>query len=156
METRTLIQSQANVLRVTALKKGDVVKLIEKEYSSNEIYYAVVIDMLNTGKDTFLQLLQYKKQYGDITALIKTYDGSKDIALFPATIAEVQEHFQSAIKSMKQKIEDKKKELHKEQEALIKLESFTEGELSQKLTEASFEEITQEAYNKRVEELKQL
>jgi hypothetical protein len=156
METRTLIQAQANVLRVTALKKGDVVKLIEKEYSSNEIYYAVVIDMLNTGKETFLQLLQYKTQYGDISASIKTYDGTKDIALFPATIEEVQEHFESAIKSMKTKIEDKKKELQKEQDALVKLEGFVDGELSKKLTTASFEEITQETYNKRVEELKQL
>lgn len=156
METRTLIQAQANVLRVTALKKGDVVKLIEKEYSGNEIYYAVVIDMLNTGKETFLQLLQYKKQYSDITASIKTYDGSKDIALFPATIAEVQEHFESAVKDMRNKIEDRKKDLQKDQEALAKLQSFSEGELSRKLTAASFEEITQKTYDKRVAELKQL
>jgi len=66
------------------------------------------------------------------------------------------EDFGFVIKSMKIKIEDKKKELQNEQDALIKLENFADGELSRKLTVASFEEITQEKYNKRIEELNQL
>ncbi len=153
METKTLIQAQVNVVKITALKKGDVVKLIEKTYSDNEIYYAVVIDMLNTGKESYLQLLRYKQSYGDITAEIVTFDGEKDLAILPATIKEVAEHFERAIDSMKVKIKVAKETLQKDINAMKKLEHFSTGELSKKLTEASFEEITQKVYNKRLEQL---
>lgn len=50
MQTRNLIQASANILKITNLVIGDCVKLVEEEYSSPQIYYGVVTDLLNSGE----------------------------------------------------------------------------------------------------------
>lgn len=156
METRTLIQAQANVLRVTALKKGDVLKIVEKEYSAIESYYGVVIDLLNSGNESFIQILRYKKSYNDFTAEIKTYSGDKNLALFPTSVDEVKEHFDDVIKALESEFIKKRKELEKNQEALQSIKEFVNGEKSKKLTDSSFVEITQEQYNIKKAQLEAL
>ena len=149
MQTKTLIQAQANVLRVTGLKKGDVVKIVEKAYSSVEIFYGVVIDLLNSGSKTYIQLLRYKKSYGEFTAEIKTYDGEADLALFPVEVNEVYDHFDSVVKSMDNDLKTQRKELQKKEEALEEIRLFVSGEKTKQLTQASFTEITQEQYDEK-------
>ena len=61
MQTKNIIQTVANVIKITSLKKGDVVKMIESGYSSPESYFAVVLDLLNDGENTYIELLKYKK-----------------------------------------------------------------------------------------------
>lgn len=147
MQTKSLIQSAANILKITNIKKGDVLKMIETAYSGTQTFYGVVIDLLNTGDKCFIQILRYEKSYGEIKAEIKTFEGDKDIAIFPAEISEVKEYLQDALKRMASKIEDQKKALHELIEATNKAEEFVSGALSQKLTVASFEEISQAQFD---------
>lgn len=156
METRSLIQAQANVLRITALKKGDVVKIVSKEYSSIDILYGFVLDLLNSGSECFIQILQYKKQYGDFTAEIKTYSGDKDLALFPVEVSEVKEHFDGVVASLEKDFIKKKDELEKNRSALENIKTFVNGEKSRQLTNASFTELTQAEYNDKKALLTQL
>jgi hypothetical protein len=157
LEVKNLIQSAANVIKIVNLKVGDVFKMIETGYSENEMYYGVVLDLLNSGKESFIQILRYKKSYGDITAEFKTYSGSKDISLFPATIEEVQQYLKEAVEHARRKVSEKKDELQKLIEATSKAEEFVSGELSKTLTLMAFKEQSQEAYNverKAIEEKK--
>ena len=145
--TKNIIQTVANVIKITSLKKGDVVKMLDKDYSSVETKYAVVLDLLNDGENTFIQLLKYNVSYNDIKAEIKTYKGGDDLSLFPTSKEEVEEYFTRAVKSIDEKIEDKKEELQKLIEANQKAKQFISGELSKTLTEVEYKEQTQEQYN---------
>lgn len=153
METKHLIQSQANVIKITSLVQGSVVKILEKDYSSYTTYYGIVIDLLNSGSKTFIQILRYKQSYGSIDAEIKTYTGEEDLNIFPAKVEEVEAFFADTLKSVKRKVEDKKRDLQKEVEALEKLEEFVSGEKQKELLEASYTSLTQEEYDRKLKEL---
>ena len=161
MQTKNLIQTTANVIKITNLKKGDVVKMIaDGGYSSPEIFYAVVLDLLNDGENTFIEMLQYKKNYSSVKAEIKLFKGTDDISLFPTTTDEVKEYFESAIKQTEDDIEFKKEELQKKIDGLEKAKEFASGELSKKLSEVEYSEMQQEKYDaikaEKQERLKEL
>lgn len=147
MQTKNIIQTVANVIKITSLKKGDVVKLIESNYSSPESYFAVVLDLLNDGENTFIELLKYKNNFGYVNAEIKLYKGGDNVSLFPTDISELQEHFDGSIKSIEKDIENKKDELQKKIDGLAKVKEFVSGELQKKLTMVDYKEITQEQFN---------
>ena len=154
MQTKNLIQTQANVIKISTLVKGDVLKIISKKYSDTyETKYGVVLDLMNTGNKTFIQILEYTKDYNSVEAEIKTYAGTDDLTIFPATLDEVKSYFKEAINTVKENIKEKKKELQDKIEALKKAESFANGELSKSLTEPEFLEITQDEFNKKKQEL---
>ena len=155
METKTLIQSSAKILRITELQKGNVVKYIDKTYSTIEAHFGIVTDLYNSGNETFIQMLLFKKSYNDVTGEVKLFNGSADLALFPATIEEVRADMAGALKGLKEKIDTGEKELLNKREAYLAAESFISGELSDQLTEASFETLTTEEY-KEEEKIKQI
>lgn len=147
MQTKTLIQAQANVITITSLSKGNVVKIIDTTYSQPEIKYAVVLDLMNDGTNSFVELIEYKKSYSKLDAEIKIYEGDTELALFPCEPDEVKEFFGKTIDSLKKDIDNKKEELFKLEESCKKAEEFVSGELQQKLTKASYAEITQDEFN---------
>lgn len=149
MMTKNLIQAAANVVKITRLSKGDCVKLIEdSSYSSPEIYYGVVIDLLNEGEKCFVQILRYKKSYSAIDCDIRTYSGDKDITLFPCTVEELYEHFNEAISVIRRDIISAEKTLNDKKLGLQRAEEFVSGQSSRKLQSSSFKEVTQEEYLK--------
>lgn len=156
MKTTTLIQAQANVMKLTALTKGDTVKIIEDDYSGAKIFYGVVLDILNTGEKTYFQILKYEKSYNDISASIKTYSGEKDMSLFPATPEEIKSHLDECVKDMDKKIIETKKDLQNKIDAVEKAREFINGEMAKSLKSASFEEITQKEYDIKKEEKKKM
>ena len=155
METKTLIQASAKILRVTELHKGNVVKLVDKEYSSHEIKYGIVLDLLNSGMETYIQLLLFKKSYGEIAGELKLFKGTTDLALFPATIDEVKEDMGEAIERLGESLLKERKTLDDKFLALAKAKEFVTGKLSQDLTEASFETLTIEEFQEE-EKLKKI
>lgn len=148
MITKSLIQAASNVVKITRLAKGDCVKLVEDKYSEPEIYYGVVIDLLNEGEKCFVQILRYKKNYSAIDCDIKTYSGDKDVTIFPCTVDELEEHFRDAIKSIERDILSAEKSLNDKKLGLQKAKDFVSQETGRKLQNASFKEITQEEYAK--------
>lgn len=154
MQTKNIIQTQANVIKITSLVKGNVVKIIEKEYGdSYKTCYGVVLDLLNSGTKTFIQLLKYEKSYNDVKAEIETFSGNDDLTIFPATIDEVKEFFSGSIARLEADIEKEKKELQDKIEAVEKAKTFANGELSQSLSEPEFSEMTQVDFNAKKQEL---
>lgn len=147
METKNLIQTTANVIKITNVKKGDILKIAKEEYSSVELYYGVVIDLLNTGSKSYITILQYKKSYGDISAEIKTFKGTEDLSIFPAEINEVKEYFEEAVNKLEKTIEEDKEKLQTKIDAVNKAKEFISGELSKTLSVVDYQEITQKEFN---------
>ena len=154
MKTANLIQAQANVIKITSLVQGDVVKILEKDYGDTfKTFYGVVTDLMNNGENQFITIAMYEKNYGGFITKIKTYSGNSELTIFPATIEEVQSHFTEALKSMQSSIETKRKELLEQESSLQIAKEFVNGETSKKLSECSFKEITQKEYNEQKQAL---
>ena len=149
MQTKNLIQTQANVIKITGLTKGSVVKKVEDSSYGDNIKYAVVLDIMNDGEKTFLELLEYTKSYNDIKGEIRVYSGDKELALFPTSVEEVKEYFEEATKRIEKDIETDKEDLQKKIASLEKAKEFISGELSKTLLEVSWEEMTQDEYKER-------
>ena len=134
MQTKNIIQTQANVIKITSLVKGNVVKIIDDSSSySTDIKYGVVIDLMNDGSKTFLEILEYKKSYGDVSAEIKLYSGDKELNLFPASVDEVKEYFETTLSYISKSIEQDKENLQKKINGFEKAKQFVSGELSKNL-----------------------
>ena len=152
MQTKNLIQSQANVIKITSFKVGDVFKFMEEGYSSVDTFFGVITDLYDTGEKSFIETIMYKKNYNEVTASTKIFKGGDDIAMFPATQAEVNQYLDSALNSLASNISKKKEELEKEENAYEKALAFKSGEMSKKLTEMSYTQQTQIEYNGQKEE----
>ena len=157
MQTKNIIQTQANVIKITSLVKGNVVKIIDDSSSySTDIKYGVVIDLMNDGSKTFLEILEYKKSYGDVSAEIKLYSGDKELNLFPASVDEVKEYFETTLSYISKSIEQDKENLQKKINGFEKAKQFVSGELSKNLLETSFVEMTQADFDAKKMEREKL
>ncbi|HAB99726.1 MAG TPA: hypothetical protein DCE71_07895, partial [Parachlamydiales bacterium] len=137
MITQNLIQAAANVGKITRMSKGDCVKLVEDGYGSPEIFYGIVIDLLNSGEKCFVQILRYRKSFMAINCDIKTYAGDKDITIFPATVDELQEHFKDAIIAIERDVKRLEKDLSDKKMGLQRAQEFVSMESSRKLQSAA-------------------
>jgi hypothetical protein len=146
MKTQNLIQTVANVIKITSLKKGDVVKIIDSSSYNTEVSFAVVLDLMNDGENAFIEFLKYKKSYNSVDAEIKIYKGTEDLSLFPTNIEELKENFNNTIENLNNKIEEKKEELQKMIVGRDKAKEFISGELSKTLSEVEFSEIEQSKF----------
>lgn len=146
MKTQSVIQQSANVVKLVSLEVGDVFKIINDGYSSPEIKYCVVTALHNSGEKSFIEVIQYEKSYSSVDASVKILKGNDDLSIFPATIEEVEEYFESAIENIEKDIKDKEKKLEHKKRALTRAKEFVSGELSKKLSSAKFLEMTQQGY----------
>lgn len=156
MQTKQFIQSSANVIKIVSLKKWDIIKYLEKKYSDFETHYWVVTDLNNNWIKTFIEILLYKKSYGQIETSLKTFSWDEDLEIFPATLQDIEEYFEKIEVSMNKEIQDKINEINKKQEALKRFKEFCTGEMSQQLSTPEFISISQEEYNKKIKEKKEL
>jgi len=153
MKTKTLIQSEAKILKITSLKKGDVVKMVEEDDNNIKMTYCIVIDLLNEGSSTYIEFLQYKRNSWSNVIDIenKIYSGTNDLKLFPSSIQELENYFGNLVQKLSNEIKEKEEELSKKKLNLKKVEALISGELSKKLASVSYEEISQEDYDKMKE-----
>lgn len=149
METKNLIQTSANVIRITNLKKGDIYKRYEDSSYSSSLYYGLVKDIKNNGEETFIEAIEYKKSYSSIDADLKIFSGSKDLAIFPATLDEVQEEFGSVIQKLEKEIIEKQKEIANKTKCIEDTNKLLSGQMSKMVQSAEYKELTQAEFNQK-------
>jgi hypothetical protein len=139
METRSVIQASANIVRITQLRIGDVYKRVDDEsYGGTKIIYGVVTDLMNDGSNCFIEAIEYNKGYGAVTANVVCHSAKKDLAIFPTSPDEVRKYLSDAIVGMEKSISDKKQEILKAEQALVDAKAFVSGEVAKQLTAAQF------------------
>jgi hypothetical protein len=141
METKSIIQATANIIRITQLAKGNVYKRIEEQYSDVKIRYGVVINIFSDGQKAFIETVEYEKSYSGVSkGEIKVFAGDKDINICPCTPEDVQEHFGDAIRQLREEVETKRDELEKAEKLLVDAERFANGEMARNLSTPVFTE----------------
>lgn len=153
MQTKNLVQTSANVIRIVNLKVGDIYKRYEDSSYSSGLYYGLVKDIKNNGEQTFIEAIEYKKSYSSISADLKIYSGEKDLAIFPATLDEIQEEFSSVVSSLEKEIKQNEEEISKKKKCIIETNKLLSGELSKMLQSAEYKVMTQSEFNQRKLEL---
>lgn len=153
MNTKNLVQTTVNVIRIVNLKKGDIYKRYEDSTYSSGVYYGLVKDIKNNGEEVFIEAVEYKKSYSEISADLKVYSGDKDLSIFPATLDEVKEEFSSVVIKLKEEIENKKEEIKNKEKCIEDTNKLLSGELSKMIQSADFKEMTQAEFNQRKIEL---
>lgn len=140
------------------MKRGDVYKRIDDTSYSDKVRFGVVVHLYNNGEKTYIEAIEYKVGYGDIDAERKVISGDADVSIFPATVGEVEEHFVNALNSIERKIVEKRDETARLERTLEMAKEFVSGELTKKLTEPEFEEMTQREYvvGKQMKELEKI
>jgi hypothetical protein len=147
MQTKQIIQSSANVIRITNIAKGNVYKRFE---DSDYVYYGIVTDVLNDGINTIITATEYRKSWSSMEVSQKIMKGEKEYVLFPADIKEIESEFQSVISSKERDIVGYRKSIA-EAEATIELTNkLISGELSKEPSSPSYKELTQEEFNEKV------
>lgn len=156
METTNLIQSTAKMIKITSLKKWDLIKYIDDSSYSTDVKYWIITDLMNTWEKAFIEAILYKKTYSDVNVELKIFKWNQDVNIFPATIDDIQEYFKAVEKDMIKKIEEKKDEIYKLEKWLATFKDFVSWETTKKLSTPDFISITQEEYqeNKRLKEEK--
>lgn len=149
MQTKSVLQASANVIRVVNLKVGDVYKRIDSRYSDKELRYGIVQGIYNDGESTHFEALEYKKDWSDIQADYKIFSGEDDLALYPTTVEEIKEHFSSAIQSLEKKLKDKKEEVAKLEHSVELGQKFISGEMQKELSVIDYKEQSQEEFNEQ-------
>lgn len=149
MQTKNVIQTSANVIRITNLKKGDIYKRYEDSSYSSSLYYGLVKDIKNNGEETFIEAIEYKKSYSSVDADLKIFSGSKDLAIFPATLEEVQEEFSGVVEKLEKEIKEKQKEIENKTKCIEDTNKLLSGQLANMIQSAEYKEITQAEFNQK-------
>lgn len=146
MDIKNIIQASAKIIKITELSVGNVVKFVEESsYSSAQVKFAVVSDLLNDGDKTFVELLVYSQDYSDGVKLEKKLLsgglGDNKVALFPATKSDLLTSFQELKDSVNKKIEDKSNELLKLKANFKLLTEMVEKNDGAELSTPKFQEL---------------
>lgn len=147
MQTKNIIQTSANVIRITNLKAGDLYKRVDDSSYSTSIKYGIVKAILNNGEKTFIEAIEYTKSYSTIKAEMAIISGEKDIAIFPATIDEIKDEFNGLEANLLKEIETKEKEIEEKKKCIAETRMLLSGELVNTIQSAEFKELTQGQYN---------
>lgn len=147
MQTKNLIQTSANVIRITNLKIGDLYKRYSDSAYDNSIYYGIVKAINNNGENTFLEAVEYNKSYSSITADFKVFSGDKDLSIFPATLDEIKDEFSKIVDKLEDEIKNKQLEIENKKKCIAETQLLITGELTDKLQSADFKTLTQSEYN---------
>jgi len=146
MRTKSIIQASAQIIRITSLTPGDVVKVIQKDYNEKKIFFGTILDVLNDGDQTFVTIALFQRNYGRIEGKVLVASGDEDIAIFPATVDEARMELQSLYDYTLREIEREEQQLADKKAALNRAKDFLSGTLSENVRDASFQVYSQDEY----------
>jgi hypothetical protein len=137
MQTSTLVQASADVVRIVTLRKYDVYKRLDKQgYSETYTMWLGVVQSVDfNGEEALVSAIEVNPFSGK--AEIKTYGNSSDLKIFAATPEEVQLAINDAIKLADSSVERAQRSLREELAARAHLDTVL-----QRVGEARVPEVT--------------
>ena len=147
MNTKSIIQTSANVIRITNLKRGDLYKRYSDSTYDDSVRYGIVKAISNNGEKTFIEAVEYKKSYSSLEADFVVISGEKDVAIFPASIEEIQDSFDGVVVKMEKEVIEFQKKIEDKKKAIAETQLLLSGELSERIQSAESKELTQGEYN---------
>ena len=123
METKQIIQSSANVVRLTKLSPGDVYKRFDKSYD-DRTYYGIVKNVHNDGVNTIIEATEYCYKYSNINVEHRTLRGEQDYILFPAEPKDLQFELDKCKKRMEREITEYQEKIEQQQRLISEVDGL--------------------------------
>lgn len=119
MEFKNLIQASAQVIQITQLSKWDTFKMITEQYSSPELKYWIVTDVLNDWSKWFVTAIVIKSDYSWIDKEVKLLSEKEmeKTAIFPTTWAEIKLAMQDWLERMERWVKEAEETLIKKKQS---------------------------------------
>ena len=158
MNTKQLVQSSVNVIRITSINPGDMYKRFDDSSSySNDTFYGIVKGVHNNGEKTVIETTEFKRSYSSLDISNKIFtDKSENFVVFPATLEEFNLEIKGVTERKENEIERKKEEIKKLEQEIIDIKKIESGEMLKGLKEMSYKEITQTQYEAKKLEISSL
>ena len=112
MQTTQIVQASAEVVTIARLSPGDVYKRVEADYSGNStLRFGIVESVMNNGTDSAVSAIEFSTEYNGVTVKAKVIAAGADVAIYPATPAEVEAHLDEVRKALQQSVESAERAL---------------------------------------------
>lgn len=150
MQTKQIVQASANVIRVTKIRPGDIYKRFDESSYSSSTFYGIVKNVHNDGENAVIEALEFKKSYSDLEINYKIFtNNTKDLAIFPATLEEMQMEVDGIEDKKLREIEKKEKEIKQLEAEIVDIHKIRSGELMKNLQQMSYKELGQAEYEQK-------
>jgi len=113
------------------------------------VHYGIVNSINNNGDETFIEATEFAVSYSKMEATMQIFSGKKDIAIFPATVDDLQEDFARCLANTREEITKKKDEIVGLERALVTTERLLSGEMQRELSTPNFREMPQQDFNQK-------
>lgn len=122
MQTSTLVQASADVVRIVTLRQFDVYKRLEKNWQDQYAMWLGVVQSVDyNGEDALVTALELNPSTGKTE--LKHFGTGTDLKLFPATPQEIQHGINEVLQISDRNIKAAEDALEKEKTARRALES---------------------------------
>lgn len=152
MKTVQAIQSSANVVRITSISAGDVYKRFD-DSNDDRAYIGIVQAVHNDGEHTIIEALEYSNHYYSLDVNYKIMRGKNDYILFPATPEDLNLELDKARVRKVNEIKEAKEKIEKNEKIISDIDGLLSGETMKNLKAASYSEMNQAEYNRKLQEL---
>lgn len=149
MQTQSIVQASANVIRIVNLKVGDIYKRYNDSSYDSSMFYGIVKSIDNNGEKTFIHSMEYKKSYNNITASMYIIRGDKDVDIFPVSLEDFKAEFQSVIESTEKEIANLEKQISDKKLVLEDTQKLIDGTFVTVLSQPEYREMTQPEFNQK-------
>jgi hypothetical protein len=143
MQTKQIVQTSANVIRITNIVKGNIYKRFDDNYT----WYGVVKGVHNDGEKTIIEATEYRNGWSSIEMQDKVIKGDQDFTIFPAELSDFQGEFNGAIGRLEDKIVKAKEEIAKSEQQIEFTKRLVSGELQKELSVPEYKELPQSEFN---------
>lgn len=151
MQTQSIVQSSANVIRIVSLRVGDIYKRYSDSSYDNSCFYGIVKSIDNNGQQTFIHAIEYKKSYSEMAASVYIMRGDKDVSIFPTTLEEFKNEFKSVLDSTSKEIEKLEKQIKDKQILLVDTQKLIDGTFLIELQTPEYREMSQSDFNLKLQ-----
>jgi hypothetical protein len=151
MQTQSIVQSSANVIRIVSLRVGDIYKRYSESSYDSSCFYGIVKSIDNNGQQTFIHAIEYKKSYNSMEASMYIMRGDKDVSIFPTTLEEFKNEFKSVLDSTSNEIEKLEKQIKDKQILLVDTQNLIDGTFLTELQTPEYREMSQSDFNLKLQ-----
>lgn len=130
MDFKNLVRASAQIIQITQLQKGDTFKMITEWYSSPELSYGIVTDIMNDWDKGFVSAIIMKPWYYKIEKEVKLLSpvNMEKSAIFPCSWEDIKIAFQDTVASAERAIKEAEEKLIKDKENLEFGKSILSGQ----------------------------
>lgn len=131
MKINQLVQTNADIVTITTVKRGDVYKrLDEPSYGGPKLLFGVVTDVLANGETSVITALEVTASYDTVEVIEKVFAGGGEVQLYPAQPEEFTEHRARMIEASERSVATKRRELDRAQELYARVRDLVDLEIT--------------------------